>query len=387
LAALYRDADVALVTPLRDGMNLVAKEFVACQVGDPGVLLLSKLAGAANTMREALHVNPYDIDGTAEILHRALTMEDNMRRLRITALRRRERRDDLDSWVIAFLGSAAEDRASLVPIGDPDFESWLEAFLGGRRLALFLDYDGTLCPLTDHPSNATLSRKMSKTLGVCAERQDTEIAIVSGRAVEDIRAMVKRTDLSYAGNHGLQIEGPGLAEFVHEDLVHYRERAEELSSDLEELATGGAWIEAKGPTLTYHYRAVAESAREKLIDEARQIIRAAGYQDRDAHCALEARPPIGWDKGRAVLHILRTRYGPAWSEHVRVIYVGDDETDEDAFRFLAGLASTFRVGGADTATAALHRLPDVDAVRRLLDWLGRRPESSRGSRARGKAPS
>jgi trehalose-6-phosphatase len=70
-----------------------------------------------------------------------------------------------------------------------------------------------------------------------------------------------------------------------------------------------------------------------------------------------------------------------------VIYVGDDETDEDAFRFLAGLASTFRVGGTDTATAALHRLPDVDAARRLLDWLGRRLESSRGSRARGKARS
>jgi trehalose-phosphatase len=111
-----------------------------------------------------------------------------------------------------------------------------------------------------------------------------------------------------------------------------------------------------------------------LIEDARQLIRSAGYQDRDGHCALEARPPIGWDKGRAVLHILRARYGPAWSEHVRVIYMGDDQTDEDAFRFLAGLATTFRIGSADTPTAAARRLPDVAAVHSLLDWLARRPQ-------------
>ena len=73
-----------------------------------------------------------------------------------------------------------------------------------------------------------------------------------------------------------------------------------------------------------------------------------------------------------MLHILRTRYGPAWSEEVRVIYVGDDQTDEDAFRFLAGLSITFRVGSADTPTAATRRLPDVDAVHALLEWLAAR---------------
>ena len=108
------------------------------------------------------------------------------------------------------------------------------------------------------------------------------------------------------------------------------------------------------------------------MTRAHQIINRAGYQACDAHCAVEARPPIGWDKGRAVLHVLRTRYGPSWSESVRVVYVGDDQTDEDAFRFLAGLSLTFRVGSADTPTAADRRLPDVESVRALLDWLGRR---------------
>ncbi len=372
LAVLYRDSDVALITPIRDGMNLVAKEYVACQVGEPGTLILSRLAGAAETMREALLVNPMDVDGTAETIHRALTMDRSERRSRMAALRLRERRDDVESWVHSFLHAASEARAALAPLGDEDFDAWLRDFLKTYRLALFLDYDGTLTPLTDHPSKAKLSAPIRRALKACAERPDTDVAIISGRGLDDIRAMVGIGTLTYAGNHGLEMSGPEFGDFVHEDLVHYQHRAEELAVALKAVAVDGAWIEHKGPTLTFHYRAVPESRRAPLVEEAEQMINRAGYQARPAHCAVEARPPIGWDKGRAVLHILRAGYGPAWSEKVRVIYVGDDHTDEDVFRFLAGLASTFRVGSADTATAATRRLPDVNAVRALLEWLARR---------------
>ncbi len=103
LAALYRDADVALVTPLRDGMNLVAKEYVACQVREPGVLILSRLAGAAETMAEAIQVNPYDVDSTAQALHTALVMSPAERRRRMDALRARERAFDVHVWAREFL--------------------------------------------------------------------------------------------------------------------------------------------------------------------------------------------------------------------------------------------------------------------------------------------
>jgi trehalose 6-phosphate synthase/phosphatase len=376
LAAVYRDADVALVTPLRDGMNLVAKEYVACQVDEPGVLILSRLAGSADTMREALLVNPVDIDGTAEALHRALTMEEAERRSRVAALRRRERRDNVDTWVRSFLDVAVGARATLTPFTDQDFTAWLSEFIGRYRLALFLDYDGTLCLLQEHPSKARLSNDMRRALGACAERDDTDIAIISGRALNDIRSIVDHDLLCYAGNHGLEIAGPDIPDFAHEDLVHYRERAENLSTDLEEIALDGGWIEAKGPTLTYHYRAVPEKLRPALVERAHAIINQAGYQARDAHCAVEARPPIGWDKGRAVLHVLRTRYGPSWSEAVRVVYVGDDQTDEDAFRFLAGLAMTFRVGSADTPTAATRRLPSRFSALPLSPPRSCRPSSA-----------
>jgi trehalose 6-phosphate synthase/phosphatase len=372
LAAIYRDADVALVTPVRDGMNLVAKEYVASQVEDPGVLVLSRLAGAAETMREALLVNPYNVDESAEAIHRALTMEEPERRSRMAALRKRESRNDVHTWVQSFLSEAASSRVSLSPIGDQDFRSWLGAYLKRPRLALFLDYDGTLTPLCNHPADAVLSDDMRAALGSCIDRQDTDVAIVSGRALFDIQRMLDCSGLTYAGNHGLEIAGSGIPDFRHEDLVHYQARIEELVKQLEEVAVEGAWTEAKGPTLTYHFRGVAPEHQARLAERARAVITAAGFQARDAQLAIEGRPPIGWDKGRAVLHILRTRYGPSWSDEVRVIYAGDDQTDEDAFRFLAGLAMTFRVGSADALTSATRRLPNVDAVRALLEWLGQR---------------
>lgn len=379
LAALYRDADVALVTPLRDGMNLVAKEFVASQVDDPGVLVLSQLAGAAETMREALFVNPYDIEGMAEVLHRALGMDEAERRSRCEALRRREARDDVQAWVRSFLAAASSQRAAARPLSGSDFETWLSPYLTRPRLALFLDYDGTLTPLQQHPAEAVLSDSMRAVLERCAERGDTDVAIISGRSLADIRALVSSDDLAYAGNHGLEIEGPGLREFVHEDFEYYSNRTPRLAKALEEVGVEGAWTEEKGPTLTFHYRSVPAAHGPRLAERARTIITAAGFQPRDAHAAVEARPPIGWDKGRAVLHILRERYGPAWSDSVRVVYVGDDQTDEDAFRFLAGLSLTFRVGASETLTAAAHRLRNVDDVGALLAWLGSREESASDS--------
>jgi len=257
-------------------------------------------------------------------------------------------------------------------VSSRDFERWIGRYMTRSRLALFLDYDGTLTPLRDHPDEAVLSPLMSKALEACIQRDDIDVAIVSGRALDDIRKIVGYDGVTYAGNHGLEIAGHGISDFRHEDLVHYQERIDSLIEALEEVAVDGAWSEPKGPTLTYHYRKVPPQPRAELVARARTIITSSGFQARPAHDALEARPPIGWDKGQAVLHILRARYGPSWSEIARVIYVGDDQTDEDAFRFLSGLSMTFRVGPADSVTAATRRLSNVESVRALLAWLASR---------------
>ena len=373
LSALYRDADVGVVTPLRDGMNLVAKEFVASQVDEPGVLVLSRLAGAAETMLESLLVNPYNVDSVVEALHQALTMPADQREARMRALQQRERKYDLQTWLDSFLSQAATPRRRIAPVQRADFESWLGRFLKKRPLLLFLDFDGTLADIASHPSKARLSARMKEALEECAKRSDTRVAIVSGRGLSDIRAKVGLHDIIYAGNHGLEIEGPGLGAYRHPDIEHYTRRAKELATRLEALCEAGAWVEVKGASLTLHFREADPSKHDAMAEGARKLIRDAGFQARDALCAVEARPPIGWDKGHAVLHVLRECYGPGWSEHLRTIYAGDDETDEDAFAALRGLGATFRVGPANQETRARRRLSDVQAVETLLDWLAARP--------------
>lgn len=375
LAALYRDADVALVTPLRDGMNLVAKEYVASQVGEPGVLILSRLAGAAETMREALQVNPYNMEAVAESLHQALVMDLSERTARMRALQQRERRNDVFAWLEGVL-SAAFAEARIRPVESGDVEGWLGSELVDRPLALFLDYDGTIAPIVPHPGSARLGEGMHAALAACAARPDTEVAIVSGRALADVRGRIDVPGLYFAGNHGLEIEGPGLEPFQHPDLPHFVQRSLEVAKALREVLEPGAWVEEKGASLTLHYRQVDPVHRAALAERAHEVIRDAGFQARDALLAVEARPPIGWDKGRAVLHLLRARHGPAWSEHLRVVYIGDDDTDEDAFRVLLGLGVTFCVGRADRPTLASRRLPNVEAVETLLRWLADRPPVS-----------
>lgn len=373
LAALYRDAAVALVTPLRDGMNLVAKEFVACQVAEPGVLVLSRMTGAAETMEEALRVNPYNVDGVAEALHRALLLPAEDRLARMRALQQRERDHDVLAWCNQFLDAAAAPARTLAPVGPEDFERWIGPLARRWPLVVFLDYDGTLAEIAPHPTLARLSTSMRAALAACAARRDTELVIVSGRALGDVRAMVDVAELVYAGNHGLEIEGPGMPPFRHPDLAHYAERARNLAPELTAICIEGAWVEEKGATLTLHYRGVAHDRQAALANAARARISAAGFQPRDARSAIEARPPIAWDKGHAALHVLRERHGQAWSTQLRVIYAGDDDTDEDAFRALQGLGVTFRIGAADQPTIARRRLRDVSAVEAMLRWLAARP--------------
>ncbi|MBX3027999.1 bifunctional alpha,alpha-trehalose-phosphate synthase (UDP-forming)/trehalose-phosphatase [bacterium] len=373
LVQLYRDADVALVTPLRDGMNLVAKEYVACQIGDPGVLVLSRFAGASETMREALRVNPYNVDATAEAIHRALAMEEPERRSRMAALRWRERRHDVVAWLDEVVTVAAAPASDLRPPTAGDFETWLSPRLGEQAVALLLDYDGTLTAICDHPADARPTPTMIDALAACLAREDMRVAVVSGRSLADLRRIFALPGLTLAGNHGLEVVGADGAAFRHPDLGHFTGKLAALADELEGAIGPGAWVERKGATVTVHVRGVSPAERAPLLARLRRRIADAGFQARDALCALEVRPPIGWDKGQAALHIVRQWYGPAWSERARVVYVGDDQTDEDAFRVLAGLGVTFRVGGAESVTLAERRLANPVAVEALLAWLAQRP--------------
>jgi trehalose 6-phosphate synthase/phosphatase len=372
LAGLYRDADVALVTPLRDGMNLVAKEYVASQTREPGALILSRLAGAAESMQEALHVNPYNTDAVVAALHEALRMDVAERTERIRALQQRERRHDVHAWLARLLEKAAAPVAGIRPYEPQDFSAWLRGAAEGQRIALFLDFDGTLAEIAGHPSQVRMRDSMVAALAACAARKDTDVAIVSGRALSDLQTFVSLSGAVLVGNHGLEIAGGALAPFLHPDLPHFEPRLRELAKSLEEICPPGCWVEDKSASLTLHFRNAEPARQVEVAARAKDAARDAGFQARDALCAVEIRPPTDWDKGDAVLHVLRSLHGRAWSESVEAVYVGDDETDEDAFRALQGLGVTFRVGRAERPTFATHRVPNVAAVEQLLNWIASR---------------
>ncbi len=374
LVPLYRRADVALLTPLRDGMNLVAKEYVAAQLENDGVLILSEMAGAADELQEALLVNPFDIDAVADALHRALAMSEDERRARMSALRDRVRGNDVHGWVSRFVaaaeGAADRSRATVASPAEA-VERRLAPWLAGRpAVALFLDYDGTLTPFTARPEDAQLSDAARETLAEAARTPNLDIVIVSGRSLDDIKARVGIPGFTYVGNHGFEMEGPGIA-FRHERTDRSLESMRQAAAALEALAIAGARVEPKGITLTFHLRGVPAELRSEAERQAEAVLRRRRLRVTFGHEIIEARPSLDWHKGRAVLHVLVHRHGVDWPSRVRALYIGDDMTDEDAFRSLRGIGRSICVASnhVPIATASDLDLPDPDAVLQLLRWL------------------
>lgn len=382
LAAFYRDSSVAIVTPLRDGMNLVAKEFVACQTGEPGVLILSPFAGAGASMHEALHVNPYETNEFADTIYRALTMPKDERELRMKQLRRREREYDVNFWLRSFLKSvdclSDADKtmtpSRLLPMCEEDFTEYLGSYVTeSSRLALLMDYDGTLAPIAPHPDLAQMPVETRRVLERLAHMPDVNIAIISGRSMENVKAMVGIEGITYAGNHGFEILHPDGTMFSHPVPHDYEVHLDELKKRLEEVSVEGAWVENKGTGIAYHYREVPGDKVTDLTAKAEKVFKEVGIPIHQSQCAYEARPPVTWDKGRAAIYILRTLFGLDWCDRVSTIFAGDDKTDEDAMRSLQGMAVTFRVTRSQNLrTAAMHRLPSTDAVLAMLKWVERR---------------
>jgi trehalose 6-phosphate phosphatase len=235
-----------------------------------------------------------------------------------------------------------------------------------RALALFLDFDGTLVPLHDFPDQVQMPATLRKRLLALSKQENRIVAVVSGRQRSDLQERVGVPGLVYAGNHGLEISGPGFL-FIEPTAIGYRDKLLEFAKDLETRIKGipGAWVEDKGLTLSVHSRLVAP----ELSDELRRIVHAA--LEYTSHPFLltvgdhvyEIRPRVDWDKGSAVRWI-RERMGVP---DALSIYIGDDRTDEDAFAALAE-GITIKVG-EPTETAAGYHLPSPAEVERFLKWL------------------
>jgi trehalose 6-phosphate synthase/phosphatase len=372
LVALYRAADVMLVTPLRDGMNLVAKEFVAARTDGDGVLVLSEFAGASWELPEAIQVNPYDVEGTAESCYRALMMPPSERRTRLEPLRARVETYDVHRWAATFLEqlesiTRPQPSSRRAPANAHAARQALQSRLrDSEDLLALLDYDGTLVPYTATPELARPDPVLIELLGDLASRPRTEVHVVSGRARETLERWLGSLPIALHAEHGFWSRRLGSSEWVATGEVGGTWREPALAILREVTArTPGSLIEVKAVALAWHYRMADREAGARRANELRlhltQLLSNQPVEILAGHKVIEIRPH-GIHKGRIVPPL-----PPERLVVTTVLAIGDDRTDEDLFDALPPEAITIRVGPGPTQ--ARFRVDGVPAVRALLHTL------------------
>ena len=338
LAALYALADVCLVTPLIDGMNLVAKEYIDCKNHDigarPGVLILSEFAGAAQEMSQAIMVNPHDVRKMAEAIEHALEMSVEEMEQRTEVMRKRVRRNDSAAWAKKFLtdlGTASEINH---PEEGPRFPN-LAADLArraneGEQIALFLDYDGTLRDFVSDPDAAVPDEQLRPLLEGLSAHESVNVAVVSGRPASFLQKHFAGGGVTLVSEHGYRWLLPGREEWT---LIR-----EHIDTDWKEVvlphmqqaadSTPGSHIEQKLSSIVWHYRSAdpefglwqARGLLSELTDVTANLPVSVHHGKKIVEVASQL-----VNKGQAVKALVGE-----WNPRV-VLAAGDDQTDETMF--------------------------------------------------------
>ncbi|MDE3094544.1 MAG: bifunctional alpha,alpha-trehalose-phosphate synthase (UDP-forming)/trehalose-phosphatase [Chloroflexota bacterium] len=373
VCALYRAADVMLVTPVRDGMNLVAKEFVATRTDEDGVLILSEFAGAAAEMGEALHINPFDTERLAARINDALSMPEPERKARMRALRSRVLTHDVHRWAESFIGALAETgpayRRSQRASAPSDLASIVECVRRAPQALLVLDYDGTLVPFAPTPDEAVPDPDLRDLLSALAARPGLHVHVVSGRTRASLDRWLGCLPVGLHAEHGLWSRlAPGAPWRILRPVS--QEWKEKVRPIMEHFvgATRGTFIEEKTGSLAWHYRlAKADFAPETDFGEYQakelrlllgEMLSNAPVQVLAGNKVVEVRPQ-GVHKGMIVPVLLSTI-----EDQAPILVVGDDRTDEDIFAALPDDALTVHVGSG--VSLAQFRVDTPADVRRLL---------------------
>lgn len=370
VVALYDLADVMLVTPIRDGMNLVAKEYIASKHKHNGVLVLSEMAGAIDEMPEAIAINPNSAPSIAKALNDALSMPAKEQMRRITTMQERLKRNDVKAWGKSFiddmyLAEAGGNRPADMRLGAEQYQSLVNDFTKSQRKLLILDYDGTLKPFHASPTIIAgfPSLRVRRLLKKLSLDESVTIAIVSGRPRKTLQIWFRGIQLEIAAEHGAWTRYSGNWRKIQNTFKDVKRPIREIM-DQYESRTSGSSVEEKDYSLVWHYRNVepglAYNRVTKLKHELSEVVDNELVDVHDGDMIVEVKPKVV-SKGRVVEELLRM-HDPDF-----VLCAGDDYTDEDMFEALGSNGYTFKIG--EGKTKAKFRFDTMAEIVELLEDL------------------
>jgi trehalose 6-phosphate synthase/phosphatase len=365
LSALYSLADVAIVTPLIDGMNLVAKEYLACQQDKNGVLILSEFAGAAQELPNALIVNPYNINEVALSIEKALMLTEAERQKMVMPMKERVIKYDARYWAETFIQDLlATSKKKDVPPDTKELSSEVtDLMCAAKNLGLFLDYDGTLAELKKKPSDALPDKEIKELFSKLQNAKSGDIFIISGRTKEDMDQWFTQYDFNLIAEHGYYYKHHNALEWIE-----FYSQAE-LSwknqiIDIFQLYTGmtpGSFIEEKTSSVVWHYRnsdpEFGSWKAHQLVAELYEVLSNLPVEIHHGKKIVEV-SSIQINKGGVLEHFMLL------NKYDAVLCAGDDETDESMFRLTADNIISIKIGKEDTA--AKFRVSSPRAFRYFL---------------------
>lgn len=366
LIDLYTSCDIALITPIRDGMNLVAKEYVATRTNGKGVLILSEMTGAAQEMNETLLINPNNFDQIASAIVQAIKMPKEEQTKRLEILQKRLKRYSVEKWAQDFMKALRATEGSResfksTRLSDDVIEHMKQDFQQAGKKILFLDYDGTLVDFADKPEMAKPDEDLVQLVGRLNRREDTDVVLISGRDKDTLGTWWEESHVELISEHGVWVRKADndwqLSENVRNDWMGSVRPVIENFVD----RTPGTFIEEKNYSLAWHYRKadpeLGELRANELSNVLKELISNHGLSVLEGNKVLEIKSS-GVNKGKACSKKLVD------SDYDFIFAIGDDWTDEYMFRELPENAYTVKVG--IKKTSAKYYVEDTQHARDLL---------------------
>ncbi|WP_026838241.1 bifunctional alpha,alpha-trehalose-phosphate synthase (UDP-forming)/trehalose-phosphatase [Gillisia sp. JM1] len=366
LIDLYASCDIALLTPIRDGMNLVAKEYIASRKDQTGVLILSEMTGAAQEMNEAILINPNNFEQIADAINQAIKMPEEEQIKRNKILQKRLKRYDVEKWANDFMKSLTktqENRKSnkAIHISENIKENIYSDFKNSKNRVLFLDYDGTLVDFVDKPEDAKPDKELISLISQLATLENTTVVLISGRDKETLGTWWKEVDVQLIAEHGVWALKPNKEWRLNENVKN--DWMESIRPVIEAFVdrTPGSFIEEKNYSLAWHYRKVDPDLGEKRANELSSVLKDLisnhGLSVLDGNKVLEIKSSEV-NKGKAATKFILRK------EIDFIFAIGDDWTDEYLFQELPDSAVTVKVGLKNTS--ATYYINNTKKVRELL---------------------